>query len=136
MQIRSASMKFQIFGHIFRMVKAKLKKILFTLMFSWSMVSNMTMTIGWSEFVIPYAGNAFADYRAERNMLAHKAYPLLQEFCQQHNLQFQVVDLRWGVTDNVTNDHQVEALCIQEIQNCHTLSLGPNFVVSHVTSPT
>ena len=40
-----------------------------------------------------------------------------------------VVDMRWGVRDEATDDHQTTALCINEIGNCQRLSLGPNFVV-------
>ena len=42
---------------------------------------------------------------------------------------FQVVDMRWGVRDEATDDHMTTDLCIREIQNCQRLSMGPNFVV-------
>ena len=48
-------------------------------------------------------------------------------FMLHYNLQ--VVDMRWGVRDEATDDHQGPALCMREIQNCQKLSLGPNFVV-------
>ena len=38
--------------------------------------------------------------------------------------------MRWGVTDDVMNDHQVSQLCLQEIKTCQQISCGPNFVVS------
>ena len=37
--------------------------------------------------------------------------------------------MRWGVTDDSTNDHSVEKLCLLEVENCQKISLGPNFVV-------
>ena len=43
---------------------------------------------------------------------------------------FQVVDMRWGVRDEATDDHMTTMLCMQEIDNCQRLSIGPNFVVS------
>jgi len=70
------------------------------------------------------------DFKAERNVLLCTAFPLLQHYCAERGLDFQVVDLRWGVTDEVINDHQVSALCLREIANCQRLSVGPNFVVS------
>ena len=71
------------------------------------------------------------DFKAERNVLLRSAFPLLQQYCSKRGLDFQVVDLRWGVTDEVINDHQVSALCLREIATCQRLSVGPNFVVSH-----
>lgn len=71
------------------------------------------------------------DFKAERNELLRSAFPSLQLYCAQQGLDFQVVDLRWGVTDEVINDHQVSALCLREIAACQRLSVGPNFVVSH-----
>ncbi|KAJ8916564.1 hypothetical protein NQ315_000208 [Exocentrus adspersus] len=43
---------------------------------------------------------------------------------------FEVVDMRWGVRDEATDDHMTTELCMKEIQNCQRLSMGPNFVVS------
>lgn len=42
----------------------------------------------------------------------------------------QVVDMRWGVRDEATDDHMTTELCMREIMNCQRLSMGPNFVVS------
>ena len=46
---------------------------------------------------------------------------------------FQVVDMRWGVRDEATDDHMTTELCMREIANCQRLSMGPNFVVSLFT---
>lgn len=45
------------------------------------------------------------------------------------DLLLQVVDMRWGVRDEATDDHMTTELCMREIQNCQRLSMGPNFVV-------
>lgn len=47
-----------------------------------------------------------------------------------YDLDYQMVDMRWGVTDDSQNDHTVEKICLLEIGNCQKISLGPNFVVS------
>lgn len=73
----------------------------------------------------------FPDMRAERNWLALKEYPKLKDFCYTElDLDFRVLDMRWGITDDATNDHVTEQLCLAEIANCQRLSLGPSFVVS------
>lgn len=38
--------------------------------------------------------------------------------------------MRWGVRDEATDDHMTTTLCMQEIDNCQRLSIGPNFIVS------
>ena len=38
--------------------------------------------------------------------------------------------MRWGVRDEATDDHVTTGLCLQEIDNCQRLSVGPNFCVS------
>ena len=63
-------------------------------------------------------------------MLAKHVYPELRRRCAQLDLDFQVVDLRWGLTAETENDHSGTNVCLLEIKNCQDMSLGPNFVVS------
>ena len=63
-------------------------------------------------------------------MLMENIYPKIKDFCRERGLEFQVVDMRWGVRDESTDDHKTADLCMQEIDNCQRLSLGPNFVVN------
>ena len=62
-------------------------------------------------------------------------YPSLRTYCQQRGLEFQVVDMRWGVRDEATADHKTSELCMQEIRNCQRLTAGPNFVVINAFLP-
>ena len=36
--------------------------------------------------------------------------------------------MRWGVRDEMTNDHLTTELCLAELRACQHLSIGPNFV--------
>ena len=56
-------------------------------------------------------------------------YPKLKKFCQEHGYQFQVVDMRWGIRDESTDEHETLEMCIREIENCQKMSTGPSFVV-------
>ncbi|KAL3876006.1 hypothetical protein ACJMK2_033895 [Sinanodonta woodiana] len=76
-----------------------------------------------------FLSSTFTDMREERNMLARVVYPRLQKICADQDLEFQVVDMRWGVTDDSQNDHSVEKLCLLEVENCQKDSLGPNFML-------
>ena len=73
--------------------------------------------------------NIHVDFSEERNQLSRETFPLLQRYCQTLGLEFQVVDMRWGVRDENISYHQTSQVCIQEIQTCQRLSLGPSFLV-------
>lgn len=65
----------------------------------------------------------------ERNMLLEKTFPQIKLFCQTRGYEFQVVDMRWGVRDESTDDHMGTELCLKELIQCRDISTGPIFVV-------
>ena len=90
----------------------------------------MLLYLSLSVFVFQTNLSVFVtDMRAERNMLARMVYPELRGLCANLELDFQVIDLRWGLTAETENDHSGTKVCLQEIKNCQDVSLGPNFVV-------
>ena len=40
----------------------------------------------------------------------------------------QVVDMRWGVRDEMTDEHMTTKLCMNELKGCQKYSMGPNFI--------
>ncbi|XP_070558651.1 NACHT domain- and WD repeat-containing protein 1-like isoform X2 [Ptychodera flava] len=58
----------------------------------------------------------------------YHAVPKLKTFCHERGYEFQVVDMRWGVSDGAANDHITLQLCLNEIKKCQNISTGPNFV--------
>ena len=36
--------------------------------------------------------------------------------------------MRWGVRDEMTNEHMTTDLCMTELRNCQAYSMGPNFI--------
>ncbi|XP_022837099.1 NACHT and WD repeat domain-containing protein 2 [Spodoptera litura] len=83
-----------------------------------------------SKIVRIFTSSTFTDTTMERNTLMAKCYPRIKDYCREkHGLEFQVVDMRWGVRDEATDDHMTTELCMREIKNCQRLSMGPNFVV-------
>lgn len=66
--------------------------------------------------------------KSERNYLTRYAWPKLKEICKGHNLEFYVVDMRWGITDNAMNEHKIEKLCLTEVERCFRTSLSTAFV--------
>lgn len=59
-----------------------------------------------------------------------ESFPVIRKFCIAKGLDFQVADMRWGVRDEARIDHQITQLCLDEIDNCRNLSIGPCFVVN------
>ncbi|EDV28765.1 uncharacterized protein TRIADDRAFT_20045, partial [Trichoplax adhaerens] len=82
-----------------------------------------------SQIVRIFTSSTFTDTANERNTLMRDVYPKLKNYCRsRYGLEFQVVDMRWGVRDEATDDHMTSALCMAEIKACQRLSIGPNFV--------
>ncbi|OAF67265.1 Leucine-rich repeat and WD repeat-containing protein [Intoshia linei] len=83
-----------------------------------------------SKIVRIFTSSTFTDTKHERNALIEKVYPRVKEFCRvNYGIDFQVVDMRWGVRDEATDDHMTADICLNEIKNCQRLSIGPNFVL-------
>ena len=81
-----------------------------------------------SRLVRVFTSSTFTDTKQERNALMERVYPALKSFCHQLGYHFQVVDMRWGVRDEATNDHRTNELCLKEIVTCQKLSTGPSFI--------
>ncbi|XP_032219851.2 uncharacterized protein LOC5519197 [Nematostella vectensis] len=83
---------------------------------------------GKAKIVRIFTSSTFTDTSVERNTLMERIYPRIKQFCQQHGYEFQVVDMRWGVRDESTDDHLTSELCMRELRACQELSTGPNFI--------
>ena len=59
-----------------------------------------------SKVVRIFTSSTFTDMLMERNTLMEWVYPKIKEYCKEkHGLEFQVVDMRWGVRDEMTDEH-------------------------------
>ena len=86
-----------------------------------------------------FTSSTFTDMLMERNTLMEYVYPKIKEYCREkHGLEYQVVDMRWGVRDEMTDEHMTtvsslpvlsfQALCMNELKGCQKYSMGPNFI--------
>ena len=76
-----------------------------------------------------FTSSTFTDMLIERNTLMEYVYPKIKEYCREkHGLEYQVVDMRWGVRDEMTDEHMTTALCMNELRGCQKYSMGPNFI--------
>ena len=67
----------------------------------------------------------------ERNWLLRTALPELQNFAQSIGAQLQLVDLCWGVSEEMTVHPDAGPIHLEQIRLCQQYSCGPNFVVSN-----
>lgn len=76
-----------------------------------------------------FLSSTFTDTNSERDHLIETVYPRLKDYCKrEHDLDFQSVDMRWGIPSDAHEYHGTTELCLNEIKNCKKYSLGPNFV--------
>eukprot|EP00002_Diphylleia_rotans_P009411 TRINITY_DN1958_c0_g1_i3.p1 TRINITY_DN1958_c0_g1~~TRINITY_DN1958_c0_g1_i3.p1 ORF type:complete len:2140 (+),score=447.96 TRINITY_DN1958_c0_g1_i3:52-6471(+) len=75
-----------------------------------------------------FMSSTFADTTAERNYMMDFGYPDLIEFCRTKGIECNVVDLRWGVSNEFIDDHMAEDVCLQELDRCMQRSLAAAFV--------
>ena len=64
----------------------------------------------------------------ERNTLMEYVYPKIKEYCREkHGLEYQVVDMRWGVRDEMTDEHMTT---VSKSQNMRPESNSAHFRLS------
>ncbi|KPL70769.1 hypothetical protein ADN00_18000 [Ornatilinea apprima] len=76
-----------------------------------------------------FVSSTFSDLKAERNALQARVFPRLREFAETYGCHFQVIDLRWGVSEEASLDQQAMNICLEEIARCQQTSPRPNFIV-------
>ena len=52
-------------------------------------------------------------------------WPELRQYCLRREVQLEVVDMRWGIRDESTDDQQTVNICMSEILNCQVGGPGP-----------
>ena len=75
-----------------------------------------------------FVSSTFNDLKAERNALQEKVFPRLREEIAEHG-HLQVIDLRWGVSEEASLDQQAMNICLKEIERCQKITPRPNFLV-------
>ncbi|CAD5112670.1 DgyrCDS1892 [Dimorphilus gyrociliatus] len=78
--------------------------------------------------IIVFVSSTFTDTLAERNTLMKDVYPFLRKLCQTLNMDFGTVDMRWGVKEEVSLEHDTVRVCLKEVERCTSESSGPSFL--------
>ncbi len=75
-----------------------------------------------------FVSSTFNDLKAERNALQENVFPRLREMIAEYG-HLQVIDLRWGVSEEASLDQQAMNICLKEIERCQNITPRPNFLV-------
>ncbi|MDA3878122.1 MAG: DUF4062 domain-containing protein, partial [Halothiobacillus sp.] len=65
-----------------------------------------------------FLSSTFKDMQPERNYLLTNVFPSLRALCNQRQVTFTEIDLRWGVTEEESNNGQTIEICMKEIDRC------------------
>src|SRR5262249_29223765 len=76
-----------------------------------------------------FVSSTFKDMRQERDVLhSDRVQGKLRRMCESRGFQFQLIDLRWGVSTEAAWHQRTEQLCLEEIRRCREVTPRPNFV--------
>lgn len=71
-----------------------------------------------------FISSTFHDMQPERDFLIHKVFPKLKNYCISRDVLFSEIDLRWGITEEESENKKVTEICLREIDNTHPFLIG------------
>lgn len=75
-----------------------------------------------------FVSSTFSDFSIERRLLQEYVFPEIKSYCKEFNLNFQPIDLRWGVTNEAQIDQKTLELCLEEVR-ASKINPHPNFLI-------
>ncbi len=76
-----------------------------------------------------FISSTFVDFQQERACLNQAIAPRIRQYCQALGYEFQLVDLRWGISTEAALNQQTLPICLDEIKRCKEFSPRPNFLM-------
>lgn len=62
-----------------------------------------------------FFSSPFRGMEAERELLTKQYFPTLQSLCNTHGVQFIPVDMRWGISHELSTNAKTIEICLREI---------------------
>lgn len=62
-----------------------------------------------------FVSSTFSDMQDDREVIMKKVLPQLQKMCKERGVVLSVVDLRWGITSEQSNEGQTINICLKEV---------------------
>ena len=75
-----------------------------------------------------FVSSTFSDFSVERRLLQEYVFPEIKKYCKDSNLNFQPIDLRWGVSNEAQLDQKTLELCLEEVRTSK-INPHPNFLI-------
>ncbi|MDR1180682.1 MAG: tetratricopeptide repeat protein [Bacteroidales bacterium] len=71
-----------------------------------------------------FISSTFKDMQQERDYLVNRVFPELRRYCSERDVELTELDLRWGVTEEESQQGKVVEICLKEIDNTHPFFIG------------
>ena len=71
-----------------------------------------------------FLSSTFRDFMEERDLLVKQVFPSLRRRAQERGVDVVDVDLRWGVTQEESEQGKVIGICLAEIERCRPYFIG------------
>src|SRR5438067_10474208 len=72
-----------------------------------------------------FVSSTFGDFAAERNVLQQRVFGNLRALGASRGFRLQVIDLRWGVSEQAGREHDTMAVCLGEMARAKASGLKP-----------
>jgi len=82
------------------------------------------MTPDKSRRVRVFVSSTFLDMQEERDELAKRIFPQLRKLCEERDIEWGEVDLRWGITEEQSERGETLPICLAEIERCRPYFIG------------
>lgn len=76
-----------------------------------------------------FISSTFKDFTEERRILNEEVFPEISKYCEEKGFVFQVVDLRYGVPREASEDHTTMKICLEEVARCRNTGYYLNFLM-------
>jgi tetratricopeptide (TPR) repeat protein len=71
-----------------------------------------------------FVSSTFHDHHAERDELVKRIFPQLRRMCEERDVAWAEVDLRWGISDEQAAEGRVLPICLAEIDRSRPFFVG------------
>lgn len=71
-----------------------------------------------------FLSSTFEDMQSEREHLVKKIFPAIKAECERRDVEFSVVDLRWGISEEQSSPGKIIDICLNEIDGSHPFFIG------------
>eukprot|EP01105_Mastigella_eilhardi_P002345 TRINITY_DN1285_c0_g1_i11.p1 TRINITY_DN1285_c0_g1~~TRINITY_DN1285_c0_g1_i11.p1 ORF type:complete len:1040 (+),score=182.05 TRINITY_DN1285_c0_g1_i11:363-3122(+) len=71
-----------------------------------------------------FLSSTFRDMQDERDALVKDTFPKIKEACAKRFIFFSEVDLRWGITEDQSEQGDLVGICLAEVDKCRPYFIG------------